>query len=1051
MSMQLLGWCLRQTLLLVKIVAWTVGLTSAVAGTLLALPGAIDWNDLKPKLANELTAITGRTVSLEGPLFVEFLPWPTVTVDDARIANAPGALAPSLLAVRRLSIRLSLKSLMGGRIEITRIILDQPQLAIEPGANGRPNWWLPSLESGGAEGATVLPLTLDRLEVRNGRLLRAVGLVDQPLEAQAIDFLVTLDSRTGHTHLEGSGIVNGLATKASVDSYPARESRPPLVVRADLPGGRLTFEGWTGQRSGTDPLRGRMTVATSSPAKLISSLAQMMGRPPVHLDEALLQQLDASADVSFDGWHFSIKQLAFAVDGVKIDGDLDVSYGDATVVSGHLSAPTLDLDRWIARLRTHPLLARSETTAGSAPAALPVAPRLDLVVRIGEMRYRRDLVRNVVVAFEFDDGSLHVREVVAVLPGDCRLYYRVDPADQSRTDRPDMVDIETHRLRETLAWIGIETRSVPADRLQRLHLRGRTEVVEGAILVTDATFALDDQAGTGTARAAFAIPTTISAQFQLPRLDLDSYRLTEQALHEIAPSTGESPRGQEDAVAPPKIDISVKVDQVKYRSEPVQGVEAQLTVQGNRLTLERVAVENLLGSRLEITGAVDDFATRPRLDLAWQGVLPDADRVLDYAGLPRFTHGRIGAARTAGHAIGTLSSVRLSELSIDMLDAKIEAVGHVSFGETLSFDFTHLSLVTPDIGVLAAAASGAAHRSIAALSATGSFRGDARRAAFKGEVTVDGMQMSGELSSTLDSHPTVSVALQTQQTLRLDRWLPAPPVPAAGYALPVSANDTMPEGEPNWPSTLKRLDGSLSLIAPALAWGPYEMTGFALSARLDKGLLTVESFAGSLGGATFRLSGTVDAQQVPVALSVDGELRDVDVSRTIAGAQTANDFGTDELAVALKGKVSLEGVTLRARGATLQAALPTLSGKGQATGVIQPVVTRGSLSMASLATGIFSLFSSEMGFASAIIENFVGRWVNSRGTVEVSNGIVHVREYLFEGENATALFHGQIDALNEALDTRIELNNKDGTIDYSMSLRGPLRTPELKSHTPQGR
>ena len=92
-----------------------------------------------------------------------------------------------------------------------------------------------------------------------------------------------------------------------------------------------------------------------------------------------------------------------------------------------------------------------------------------------------------------------------------------------------------------------------------------------------------------------------------------------------------------------------------------------------------------------------------------------------------------------------------------------------------------------------------------------------------------------------------------------------------------------------------------------------------------------------------------------------------------------------------------------------------------------------------------------MGFASAIIENFVGRSVNSRGTVEVSNGIVHVREYLFEGENATALFHGQIDALNEALDTRIELNNKDGTIDYSMSLRGPLRTPELKSHTPQGR
>jgi len=313
------------------------------------------------------------------------------------------------------------------------------------------------------------------------------------------------------------------------------------------------------------------------------------------------------------------------------------------------------------------------------------------------------------------------------------------------------------------------------------------------------------------------------------------------------------------------------------------------------------------------------------------------------------------------------------------------------------------------------------------------------------------MQLFGELASTLDGHPTISIALQARQSLKLDRWLPAPPVAGAPHALRERGGNATPEGEPTWPSTLKRLDGSLSLVAPALVWGPYEMTDFTLSTRLDKGVLTVDHVAGSVIGATVRLSGAVDSQQEPIALSIDGELRDVDVSRSIAVARTANDFGTDELAVALEGKVTFDEVALRARGATLEAALQTLSGKGQATGGIRPVVTRGSLSLASMTTGIFSLFSREMGFASAVIENFVGRWVTSKGTVEVSNGIFHVREYLFQGENATALIHGYIDARSEALDTRIELNNKDRSIDYSMTLQGPLRTPKLQSDSSPGR
>ena len=39
-----------------------------------------------------------------------------------------------------------------------------------------------------------------------------------------------------------------------------------------------------------------------------------------------------------------------------------------------------------------------------------------------------------------------------------------------------------------------------------------------------------------------------------------------------------------------------------------------------------------------------DFATAPRYDLTFNATLPDADKVLAYAGLPKLLNGKIGAA-----------------------------------------------------------------------------------------------------------------------------------------------------------------------------------------------------------------------------------------------------------------------------------------------------------------------------------------------------------------------------------------------------------------------
>ena len=132
------------------------------------------------------------------------------------------------------------------------------------------------------------------------------------------------------------------------------------------------------------------------------------------------------------------------------------------------------------------------------------------------MRYRRDIVRDLVVAFLFEDQAFHLREARAVLPGDFRLHRKVGfEGDETHPGYDGVIEVNGLHLRETLKWIGIDIAGVPADRLQTLRLNGRTRPVKGVVHVADAAFSLDDQAGTVTADIALAIPTIIGARLRM--------------------------------------------------------------------------------------------------------------------------------------------------------------------------------------------------------------------------------------------------------------------------------------------------------------------------------------------------------------------------------------------------------------------------------------------------------------------------------------------------------------------------------------------------------
>ena len=86
----------------------------------------------------EIKAATGFDPVLGGPVTVSFFPTGTVSFGDV-VLFGPGRAAPALVA-NRLVARLRSLPLLAGRIEISDIVLDQPQINIDIDADGNSNW-----------------------------------------------------------------------------------------------------------------------------------------------------------------------------------------------------------------------------------------------------------------------------------------------------------------------------------------------------------------------------------------------------------------------------------------------------------------------------------------------------------------------------------------------------------------------------------------------------------------------------------------------------------------------------------------------------------------------------------------------------------------------------------------------------------------------------------------------------------------------------------------------------------------------------------------------
>jgi uncharacterized protein involved in outer membrane biogenesis len=312
-------------------------LAAALVVAAYAVLSSLSFEGLRDLAQSEAKSLTGRELTIAGPIDLRISLKPEIILENVTFANAPWGSRPSMVALKRFELQVALLPLLTGDIQVRRLTLIEPDILLETDESGRGNWAIGT--EGGTSGADAPALpSFDQVEVQDGTLTYRGSATGEPLHLDLTRLRAQAKDQSDLRQLELEGRYKGapFSLAGSAGSLRTFFAGPfPIDLTGRAGGGAFRVSGTVEQ-----PATGQgLDLKVAAKGESLTGLSPFLGRalPP-------LGPYDLSARLALAGETLEVSGLSLALGESDLAGALTVALaGPRPLVEGAFSANLLDL------------------------------------------------------------------------------------------------------------------------------------------------------------------------------------------------------------------------------------------------------------------------------------------------------------------------------------------------------------------------------------------------------------------------------------------------------------------------------------------------------------------------------------------------------------------------------------------------------------------------------------------------------------------------------------------------------------------------------------
>lgn len=430
-----------------------------LAALAVGLPYVVPLGNYRGRIEDAARTATGRALHIEGPLRLMFFPRFGLKAEQVTFANMPGGRAAAMASVGDIVISIRLLPLLHGQVQVDRITLDRPVIALEVDQSGNANWSLGSRKTSAATSAVTLPAETEfsGIRINDGRLAydnfktgthRVLDHVNADIALTRLDEPLSVD---GNLAL-GEGQVDVTARVATIKSLLDNGTTAlSLEIKGDA--FQAAFKGAMTPDGG---ISGDARFSSGALRKAAALMGESLPQGGGFGVASLSSHIAYKAKVAL------LSPFRLSLDRQTISGQLTLDeHGATPALSGTLSADRLDLNPYLAAPSGARAAAQRSSSGWSRePINLAMLKSIDakLELSTGSLRLRQLTLGRTVAAVTLAQGAFAARlDPISLYGGTGHAELEVDTRGNVPQFRNDMAFQHVSLQRFLADTLGIDS------------------------------------------------------------------------------------------------------------------------------------------------------------------------------------------------------------------------------------------------------------------------------------------------------------------------------------------------------------------------------------------------------------------------------------------------------------------------------------------------------------------------------------------------------------------------------------------------------------------